>query len=714
MTETKLLPLGGTTFPPETFFFWQPDNHTTIEITPLQQNESFLIAGSKTYRLTKQSEDGRETRQKKLGQLTDYLETQFTHFQITVNYADHTTDTLTQIPDETRPLIEDAKQLVQQKHELVQKIENLEKAVKHGFDHLQDELAQRLDTKQQEYEAIETRLEELEQYIYEERQRLEQWRENGQSLAYLFTFTTQPQLTHYTELQTALEHTVEAAQDSGHGIQQALEGPNMQIWTEEMQEPRLIHRREHTSLHVPESLKKLEKQAPQELEPAIEELHKQHLTQYISYSPVDLETENGLFERGKQTPSKAVQTLLHKLDTVENLTTDGDIPNNGPHIGTVAGTQHLVGFDPADYRDHGLVHYYIVGGTGSGKTYFKRVLIENAASQGYDILTVTPTEGDYQAVGLNHPNHRHENGTGIEVSQYLANDPRLLNPLKTATDQLLTGVNAVSLDTLPDADKQAFINQVFKHLDGISHRDTPLFVCLDEAHRFADGPALNIMEKISREGRKFNIHLVLATQEPTDFSHSGSTLRNQLPHLFMKGRFTSYADAHLEADVDITTLETGQAIIDDWDYSTTVVDIRRPVTEVIEPDQGDDPNEHIAQIDQQYTQQTDLADNLPNQTTDTQMETEKSAENTAVEPENGAGNRLAEKEEAVFEWIQQFNEENDDWPTGSQTYNKGPANAGDYKQRLQTLRNHGLIEETEVERNNGTYTGYKITDDRHQ
>jgi hypothetical protein len=709
MQVDELVPLGTTAFKPETYFLYHPSTSTTAELTPLQQSEYYLLAASKTYRLLKQSEDGQTTRQNSLSKLTDFLEDRFTHFQLTVDYTHTVTDQQTGIPQETEPLAEETQQLLQERENLLDKIDNLEHAVEHGFEHLEQELQTRLEHTIEEYETVENQLQELEQLIHDEKTRLRQWRNNGQSLAYLFTYTTQPRLIHHTRLAEEVGEAIEAAQDHGHSIQQTLRGPNMQIYTEEMTEPRISMRREHTSLHIPEYLEDLTDEPPPELEDSLEQLRAEQMRQYIAYSPIDLETDqSGRFERKKQTPGKAVQTLLHKLNTVPQLNTSNDIPGDGPIIGTAADTEQVVGINPADYRRHDHLHYYIVGGTGAGKTYLKRVLLENAASLGYNILIITPS--DPQTLGLNHPYQRHSqpsHATGLDADQYLADDPRLLDPLEAPVEELTSGINAVTLQGLSETETKNFVHRVLTYLNDNPAQDTPLFIGVDEAHRFAEGETLEIIGDIAREARKNNVKLVFATQEPNDFGYSkkGTTTRNQLNHVFMKGKFTNYADQHLEPDFDITQLDSGQAIFYDWNHEPVVVNVREPLTHIIEEDLGDEPGEYIDKIQEKYSAEMNVAENLKQRKTNTR--TGKQDTDTAASLETSGTVELGEKEEAVLNWIQSFHEENSEWPTSTQTHKKGPASAGNYKEILQTLQEKGLITETQVERNNGTYTGYK-------
>lgn len=124
----------------------------------------------------------------------------------------------------------------------------------------------------------------------------------------------------------------------------------------------------------------------------------------------DIELSDSTVERSKSTPARAVNSVLQGLEA-ETVAHAEKVPNNGPMIWTITGTNQVLGFDPAD-----LPHYYITGETGSGKSYLKRIFLENIASLGYDILSISPS--DTEETGLSLPNPEHSEGSGLTVDQY--------------------------------------------------------------------------------------------------------------------------------------------------------------------------------------------------------------------------------------------------------------------------------------------------------
>ena len=465
-------------------------------------------------------------------------------------------------------------------------------------------------------------------------------------------------------------------------MKQTLPGERFRLKIDELEEPRLFHRLQYTGLLHPQSV---DAEIP-------EHVADKFLTPFKAYSLRDLETSDSqTAERRSNTPARAVQSILTDLETQQRLAAT-DVPSDGPMIGTVKDTQQVVGFDPADIQTHGMPHMYIVGGTGSGKTVFKRVLIENCASLGYDLLSITPGNGDLEGIGINYPNPSREDtaAEGLAVNQYLFSEPRVFGKPDDITD-LFTGLNQVTLDTIPMSEKVEFLDSVFTELDELEKLSKPLFVFLDEAHNFAGTEAAEMIEKLSREGRKFGVHLVIVTQNPTDFSYSEASLRQQLSHIFMKGRYTDYADKFLEkGSQKITSLSKGEAIFSDWDFPGTTVKIRQPLTRVEMPSDSE-----LDGLDRSLK-----AEPLD-------LETGGAADVNRSE-DHDVSESLSEKERQLVKFVEKYVKENDESVTASKCHREGPGTAGMVSDQLQELVENGVLESEEVVRGGKQTTAYYI------
>ncbi|MUV56094.1 DUF853 family protein [Halogeometricum sp. CBA1124] len=671
------VPVGVTSVEPLTTFLWSTDHAATVEITELDEDR-FLVRAGKSYRLLKQGEEGRETWSRNLGQLNDYLESTFSSFQISVDYTATVDIQQTEIVEDAEQLADETRQILEQKQQLEKQIQGLQRSNQISLEQFDDLIDHRLTERQEKLQELDLELQQLREQVRRQNEVKQLWQENGVSLAYLFTFYSTARTTRKSNLESAVENTLEEVyNDHRRKVKQILTGERFRLKTQELEEPRLFHRLQYTGLLHPGSV---DAELPDSVVETV-------LTQFEAYSLRDLETSDGTMqERRNNTPARAVQSILHDLETQQNLVS-GEIPSNGPMIGTINDTQQVVGFDPADFQSHGMPHMYIVGGTGSGKTVLKRVLIENCASLGYNVLSITPGNGDFEGIGISFPNPASENSQGLAANQYLFSETRLLDKPEDLTE-LFTGLNQVTLDTIPAKEKIEFVEDVFTELDQLGKLSRPLFVFLDEAHNFSDTRAAEMIEKLSREGRKFGVHVILVTQNPTDFSYSEATLRQQLPHLFMKGRYTDYADKFLsKGSQKVTSLSKGQVILGDWDYPEIVVDGREPLTLVDMP-----ADRQIDRLDQSLNAERPTLD----------QENSVQQRDTETEP----GIELSEDEKELVQFVENYVRENDQSATASKCHREGPGTAGRVSDQLQNLVEKGVLQSEDVVRGGHETTGY--------
>ena len=696
----NLRPIGTTAIEPRTYFFWHNDTHTTVEITDLG-DEYFLVRASKSYRLLKQDESTRrETWSRNISKLNDYLADTFSSFQITAAYTDEITPEATGIRRDARQLNAEAQELANQKNELVEETEKLETGLEHGLEQLETQFEDRLENANQGFEAVERRLEKILQKLQQNKQELDVWRSNGVMLAYLFTFSTDPQITSANDLDRIVDGKIdESFNRHRRKIKQTLKGSKFKLEVEELDEPRTFQRVEHTSLLNPDNFDRLVGEHP-ELKGPLSALQEDTVAQYETYALDDIETDAGVIERSKATPARAIRSLITRLDTI-HLSAGNDIPFQGPMVGTLPGTRQTVGFDPADSNEHGMPHMYIVGGTGSGKTYLKRVLIENAASLSYDILCIIPGEQDLQGLGLSFPNPEHNQGRGIVAEHYVPSDGRFPD-IPDRIDELLTGVNVVTLSGLTDEEKQGFAASVFERLDDLEELTTPLFVFVEEAHNFADQSMVtDAIEQISRAGRKFGIHLVLVTQHPTDFSYSEADIRDNLKHIFLENNKTQYANKFLESGQKVTSLKTGHAIFGHWNHDEITVDIRRPLTLAQKPD-----NKQIDELTQRYRQ--DIPEMTEKDDNSSSEYSKNEKEPSEIET-TGTEKTLSNEEIAVLDYVRRYTKENDQAPTHSKCWRPDDAPLGQNKSKkiLQKLVETGLLEREDVVRGGNNTQAYR-------
>jgi hypothetical protein len=697
----NLRPVGSTSVVPRTDFLWHPETNTAIEITELgQDHERFLVRASKSFRLIKQdTEAQRELWSRNIGELNQYLADKFNSFQITVDYTDEIVPNATTIPEEAEPLAAEYRELEPRKESLLQEIEKAEKGL-NGLDHLTDYFEDKLATNQQELEQVENRLHTVLDRLQLKKQELDEWRKNGVMLAYLFTFSTDPQIADAHQIETTVDnHIDDIVSEARSSVWNKLKRSRFKLEIEELDEPRVFNRVEHTSLLNPVNFERMIDDYPG-LEDVLTQLQNTSVRQYQTYALDDIETGAGVVERSKNTPARAIRFLLNDLDTV-HMSTGSDFPVDGPMVGTLHGTRQAVGFDPADTDQHGMPHYYILGGTGSGKTYTKRVLIENAASLGHDILSIIPSDGDTQGLGLSFPNPENSKGEtkGVAAEQYYPEDNRFPDVPEDVTE-LFSGVNVVTLSGLEEQRKHGFVIKAFEALDGLDGLVKPLFVFLEEAHNFADhDEVISIIDDIARESRKFDIHLVLVTQFPTDFSHNAAPIRKNLNHVFMKGPFKQYIrrTGRLRESEALDSLSTGKAVFGDWDNDQITVDIRDPLThtETLSKDQIDSLAERYQKQPPTLPRNAQRERTQPGKARDTEKR------DTAAE--------LSDDEQEMVEYVRWYVRENDEAPTHRKCWDpaKAPFGKDKSKRILDQLVDYGNISEMPVKRGGHDTVAYK-------
>ena len=691
---------------PETVFFWDDELQATVEVTALEPETSedrFLVRTTKTYRLLKQDPEGRENWQRNLVKLNEYLQEAFSSFRISADYLDSVNGSITGVTDDANQLGEEASQLVSERKQLSEQLEStreqlirLEQSITESSEVFQNRLQARGEQLEAELDRVNQEIESLTDHLYRKRTELGEWEDYGVGLAYLFTVSTDAALVHPEDVEQVLESQAnEIRIEFYRSVNQILEGENFKLAFEDLSEPRVFNRVEHTSLLNPDRLEDLQERHPG-FEAELSELSEQSIRQYSSYAAYDLEADTGVFEYSNATPAQAVNSVLKQLD-VGKVASGSNAPSDGPYIGNVAGTQQAVGFDPAD-PTNGLAHLYIVGATGSGKSYTKRVLLENVASLGYDVLSITPS--DTESVGVSFANPGHDDGQGIAADQYWVGDEKLLDEPDDLHD-LFTGINVVTLKDLPEAEKQSFVDRVFSALYEMDDLDRPLYIFLEEAHNFDSGAAADAIQDIIREARKHGIHVVLVSHSPTDFSHSQKHVRENTSTVFMQGKYTNYASKFGFLDKsEITGLGTGQAILASRDFPKTCVDVREPLTLPVKPD-----NEQIEELDQKYGMQPPDFDQTSSESSESSKQ--RPEQETVEDEQEKQEYKTNNEEQQLVDFIRNYIKEYDQTPTYSKCYREGPFGTKKTKSILESLIDKEAIEKEEVERGGQSTEAYK-------
>lgn len=511
--------IGRTETSPPTVFLWDTESSAVIETTVLGE-DTYLVRVTKAYRLLKQDPEGRESWTRNIGKLNQYLESTFANFRLSIDYVDRVSGEALRVKDDARTVADQAKELLNKADKLSKEIEDLQQSLEISLDSMETQVKRKVEGKKQERQRVLDELDHITQDLERRKDILSEWEEDGVLSAILFQFSTEAEVASGDALDSVIEdHLEQAFNYHRRKVLQTLRGENFRLVVEEVEEPSVLMRGEYGMLLNPAVIEDLEERYEDTgVEQDLIEARQQAVKQFEEYAVENLEVEESVVEQSNATPAKAVDSILKRLET-ERVGEVQDVPQDGPMIGTVTGTDVVVGLDPGEYE-----HFYIVGETGSGKSHLKRTFIENTASLDYHVLSINPS--DLQNVGLNLSNEENGNGRSIGFDQYWKGSDQLLDVPDDLT-KLFTGRNAASLRGLTDSEKQDFINDLFGKLADVDSTNKPLFVFLDEAHNFNSGKAANAIQDIVRESRKFGVHLVLISQyrrtTPTIRSMSGRT-----------------------------------------------------------------------------------------------------------------------------------------------------------------------------------------------
>lgn len=676
--------IGQTDVEPSTTFYWDSDSNATVEATEFGA-DLYLVRASKTFQIKKQDRTRQETWDSNLRNLNEYLAERF-NFQISVDYVNEATPETTGVKQELLEKKREGEQLLQQKQRLKGEKDQFSEAAANGAgsDRFQDLVQSKADASQRELENTEKRLDRVIEALEREKKKVNQWRQNGVSLAYTFTVSTDPEITSYWS-DAAERHVDDIVFEAEKRVRQVLEGERYKLVVGELQHPRLFNRLEHTQLLSPEAFNRLIEENP-DLEDELRQLRKQTAECFESFALKDLKVEGQVFERSKATPAQAINGLLEDLET-ENIARTRSAPNNGPFIGTIAGTEQVVGFDPAEYFNH----IYIAGKTGSGKTYLKRVLLENAASLSYNCLSIHPI--DTQGLSASLPNPEHEDGRGLNADQYWPDTDYVLD-WPDSVNALLNGVNILTLKDVEESRKQELLTEVLTAAYNADYPDDqPLFLFIEEAQRLSN-EAADVLKSIVKEKRKDNVLCCIVTQNPKQFKRSYASIRRNTDTQFLHGEYFNYAedfDQILSSKREVAALDQGQVILQGLNLDRVLVDVRLPLSRVEKPS-----SEEIERIDQMYAAGS--------------VDLSKPGSNA-----EGSQGTLSEHQEELLKWVRYWLSENPEkeYITASKCHrpDMAPGRSGTAKDELEAMVELGVLERKEgVERQGNFTTGYRPAD----
>jgi hypothetical protein len=257
-----------------------------------------------------------------------------------------------------------------------------------------------------------------------------------------------------------------------------------------------------------------------------------------------------------------------------------------------------------------IVHGYISGTTGAGKSFAVRAIVEEAARyQELGILVLDPRN---QFVGLLVPEDRPEilgrySEFGIDARQargfkfnYIAPGLPFAPALPEALTSLAVGRSIVSFKGLDDARRCLLAGRILDAVFAeISHRESErprLLVVVDEAQlltrkkvdesaKAAAAHAERALDKFAREARKHGGMLLLVSQSMKDFSHELASLRQMTnTKIFLRNsdREIEYASDVIGNGRMLVQLPTGTGVLHNANWGIHRLRFRPPYSKVYE------------------------------------------------------------------------------------------------------------------------------------
>jgi hypothetical protein len=263
----------------------------------------------------------------------------------------------------------------------------------------------------------------------------------------------------------------------------------------------------------------------------------------------------------------------------------------------------------------GIVHAYISGTTGSGKSYLARAIVEEATQ--YKELSILVLDPRNQFVGLVVPEDRpqilqHYNEFGMNVGQargfafeYFAPALPFTSPLPETLSSLATGRSIVSFKGMDDRQRcllaARILDAAFETISARESERPRLLIVVDEAQlltrkrvdesaKDAAAQTERALDRIAREARKHGGLLMLISQSIKDYSYELASLRQMAnTKIFLRNsdREIEYASDIIGDGRALVQLPTGVALVHNANWGLHRIRVRPPYSKVYELPQAE-------------------------------------------------------------------------------------------------------------------------------
>jgi len=603
--------------------WWNPAPDKLMQVILLNVGHCTLINGDKSYHLKSVSTEG-ETWTRDIGLLHDYLEGHFPELRISFSHFRDVPPALAQTevrrrmavdaPTRTIPTVEQIAELQRQLQARQQDIHATDRLMALSTTRsslLSGYMHQQSQTKQRQIEQLQDQIERQQQRLSLFQHLQREYERKGSAAAYSFSINSNIQcVENPPQFQDALRAIVKELNDMHrYQVTQKLGGGRLNIQVAEAKEPAIVWI-EHWmgGALTPMQMRKLSPEFD-----LVRRADEEHL---VVTPDDDIDADGHVRHTQKHLAARFVSDMLQRLDKTpvggqkaalspENLPPD-TLPLTLGVFLDAAGKAT----GPAMLPLTQMVHTYVSGTTGSGKSFLARVLIEEAAAhKQLSILVLDPRN---QSIGILVAEDRpkilqqyEEYGMKTEGAHgfgfsYFAPGLAYASPLPRELSSLAQGRSIVSFKGLDDERRCALAGQilsaVFEACNAEESESPRLLIVVDEAQLFTRkrldesarhtaAQAERALDKIAREGRKFGIVLVLISQTMKDFAYELASIRQMTTaKIFLRNsdREIEYASDIIGDGRLLVRLPTGVAIMHHADWGVLRIRVRPPRSKVFE------------------------------------------------------------------------------------------------------------------------------------
>jgi len=406
----------------------------------------------------------------------------------------------------------------------------------------------------------------------------------------------------------AIHAVVKEIQDVHHyQIKQKLEGGKLRIYIEELSEPgiALLSRWVGAVLN-PVQLAKCG--------PEFAELRRSVEEDLMVLPRQDILLGGSVQDEKKLVGARVVRNFLKKLEVVPPApaTAARSLASTVPvWIGNLCHGSRMSA-EPWQLPLEWAGHMYLSGRTGSGKSFLARVIVEGCLT--HNEVSVLILDPGNQWLSILQPEDRPEildryGRFGLEPANarafpfvYYGPGLRAGHSLPSDLGSLARGLHLISFRGMGEQERCNLAADILQRVfEGSSRAEAGrrrTIIVIEEVRNFvrkrasetARGPAgrsQTEIDRISCEGRKYGLNLLLISQSIRDFSHEVATVRQNIAtRIFMMNsdREVAYATDSLDDSKAITRLRPGQAFVCNPNWDPALIEVRPPLSKVWQPD----------------------------------------------------------------------------------------------------------------------------------